>query len=426
MKIGSYDTHPAADVFPMMDEVELSELAADIKAHGLREPIWRTWIEREPGLREPLILDGRNRLSACLLANVSPSFRDYDGAEPMAFVWSLNLERRHLNASQKAMAAERARPIFEAEAKARQAEAGVATQRAAAKTKAESLFGKQKVVANIPQAASGKSRDKAGEKLGVSGRSVDHARTVITKAVPEVVKAVDAGKLAVSAAADLAKLSHERQREVMARAKPSADGEIRGGLVRAYVKQAVRAETAKQIEAEPAPMPTGPFRVIVADPPWAYTKREGDASHRGDLPYPPMTTDAICALDVASIAHEDSILWLWTTNAFMRDAYRVLDAWGFQEKTILTWVKDRIGLGDWLRGQTEHCILAVRGKPTVTLTNQTTRLDGPVREHSRKPEEFYALVDALCPGSKVEMFCRTPRPGWAKWGAETERFAEAV
>jgi hypothetical protein len=66
-----------------------------------------------------------------------------------------------------------------------------------------------------------------------------------------------------------------------------------------------------------------------------------------------------------------------------------------------------MGTGDWLRGKTEHCILAVRGQPTVTLTNQTTLLDGPVREHSRKPEEFYALVEALCPGSKVELFAHS-------------------
>lgn len=223
-----------------------------------------------------------------------------------------------------------------------------------------------------------------------------------------------------AALATLADLPSAKRLEVIAK----SDG--RAGTMRAHAKQVEKREVAKQIEAEPAPLPSGPYRVIVSDPPWAYDKRAGDATHRGDLPYPSMTTDAICALDVATLAHPDAcILWLWTTNAFMRDAYRVLDAWGFEEKTILTWVKDRMGLGDWLRGQTEHCILAVRGRPTVLLTNQTTALHGPLREHSRKPDEFYALVEALCPGSKVEMFCRTPRPGWARWGAETEKFNAA-
>lgn len=183
-----------------------------------------------------------------------------------------------------------------------------------------------------------------------------------------------------------------------------------------------KAELAAELRAKPVPQATGRFNVIASDPPWAYEKRAGDVTHRADLPYPSMTTDEICALPVAERCEDDCILWLWTTNAFMRDAFRVLDAWGFQEKTILTWVKDRMGTGDWLRGQTEHCILAVRGKPIVQLTNETTVLHGPVREHSRKPDEFFAFVERLCPGPKLEMFAREPRAGWAAWGAETEKF----
>lgn len=199
----------------------------------------------------------------------------------------------------------------------------------------------------------------------------------------------------------------------------------KAGTMKAYVRQVERAEVAAKLNEEAVSAPaTGPFRVIVSDPPWQYDKRVGDATHRGDLPYPTMTIDEICALDVRSLAHPDGcVLWLWTTNAHMRDAYKVLDAWGFSERTILTWVKDRMGLGDWLRGQTEHCILAVRGAPVVTLTNQSTALPGPVREHSRKPDSFYELVEALCAGNKLEMFCRTPRTGWSAWGAEIEKFA---
>jgi N6-adenosine-specific RNA methylase IME4 len=135
-----------------------------------------------------------------------------------------------------------------------------------------------------------------------------------------------------------------------------------------------------------------------------------------------MDVEEICALPVGKLAQKDCVLWLWTTNAFMREAYQCLDAWGFQAKTILTWDKERLGLGDWLRNVTEHCILAVKGKPVVSLTNQTTIIRAPRREHSRKPDEFYALVNALCPGSKLEMFARTNREGWSAWGAETEKF----
>jgi N6-adenosine-specific RNA methylase IME4 len=120
-----------------------------------------------------------------------------------------------------------------------------------------------------------------------------------------------------------------------------------------------------------------------------------------------MSIAGICAIDVSAIAHEDSILWFWVTNHHMREAFQVLDAWGFEQKTILTWGKSKLGCGDWLRGQTEHAILATRGKPTVTLTNQTTLLNAPVRGHSQKPVEFYDLVESLCPAPRyADLFSR--------------------
>jgi N6-adenosine-specific RNA methylase IME4 len=153
------------------------------------------------------------------------------------------------------------------------------------------------------------------------------------------------------------------------------------------------AKQAEAIRAEPPPLPgNGPYRAIVVDPPWPYEKRDDDPSHRAARPYATMSIADICALPVASI--DDCLLWLWVTN------HQLLDAWGFEQKTILTWAKDRMGTGDWLRGQTEHAIMAVRGKPVVTLTNQTTLLHGPVRAHSQKPAEFYDLVESLCPAPR--------------------------
>jgi N6-adenosine-specific RNA methylase IME4 len=89
---------------------------------------------------------------------------------------------------------------------------------------------------------------------------------------------------------------------------------------------------------------------------------------------------------------------------------------------MITWGKQRCGTGSWLRGQTEHCLLFSRGKPVLTLTTQSTLLLAPGREHSRKPDEFYALVASLCPGRRLELFARERRRGWTSWGAETDRF----
>jgi N6-adenosine-specific RNA methylase IME4 len=189
-------------------------------------------------------------------------------------------------------------------------------------------------------------------------------------------------------------------------------------------KRQERDAAAAAIAAEPPPLPEGPFRVIAVDPPWRYEGREDDHTHRAANPYPSMTVEEIMAVPVASRAHEDCVLWLWTTHAFMRQSYDVMEAWGFAPKVIVTWVKDRMGTGDYLRSQSEFCHLAVRGKPTLTLTNQTTVIHGPLREHSRKPDEFYALAEALCPGSKLECFQRAPRPGWAGHGNELQRFSQ--
>jgi N6-adenosine-specific RNA methylase IME4 len=188
------------------------------------------------------------------------------------------------------------------------------------------------------------------------------------------------------------------------------------------VKKAEKQSLAAELNSRPIPLPDGVFDVIAVDPPWRYELRPQDATHRATVRYPDMSTDEIIALPTSKKAAENCVLWLWTTNAHIRDALRVADAWQFEVKTILTWVKHRMGMGNWLRGQTEHCLMCVRGRPFVNLTNQTTVLAAQAREHSRKPDEFFELVEALCPGTKLEMFAREQRPGWQSWGAETFKF----
>jgi N6-adenosine-specific RNA methylase IME4 len=259
-------------------------------------------------------------------------------------------------------------------------------ERAAAKERQQAGLkrgGRKPVVQTLPNG--GKARDKVAAFVGVSGFQLDKIKAV-----------VDAAE---AAPARFGKLKDDMDRT---------------GLVNGPYKRLQVALKADAIKREPPPLPgNGPYRVLVADPPWPYEKRQEDPSHRGVYPYPAMSIAQICALDVKSIAHDDSILWLWTTNHHMREAFAVLDAWGFQGKTILTWVKDKMGLGDWLRGQSEHCLMAVRGSPVVTLSNQTTALHAPVRAHSQKPEEFYALVESLCPAPRYcELFSRQQRERW--------------
>ena len=241
-----------------------------------------------------------------------------------------------------------------------------------------------------------RARDKVAAVAGISGRTLDKIRDVCDAA--------------------------EAEPERFGKLKDDMD---RTGRVNGPHKRLKVARQAEAIRKEPPPLPSrGPYRVIAADPPWPYELRKVDPSHRATQPYPQMSIAEICALRVADIAHADCILWLWTTNHHMREAFNVLDAWGFKQKTILTWVKPKMSTGDWLRGQTEHCLMAVRGKPIVELTNQTTVLRGPVREHSQKPDEFYAFVESLCPAPRyAELFSREVRPNWDGHGDEVRNAA---
>jgi N6-adenosine-specific RNA methylase IME4 len=252
---------------------------------------------------------------------------------------------------------------------------------------------------NFPEHA--RTRDKIGAFAGVSGRTVEKIAAIVAAAEAEPER--------------FGKLAEDMDRT----------GRVDGPFKRLKVTRQSAA-----IRAEPQPYPNqGPYRVIVADPPWPYELRQADPSHRGVLPYTSMSIEQICAEapKVRAIAHDDTILWLWTTNHHMLEAFTVLDVWGFERKTILTWVKDKMGLGDWLRGQTEHCLMAVRGKPIIELTNQTTVLRGQVREHSRKPAEFFPFIENLCPAPRfASLFAREPREGWDCHGDEQNLFLDQI
>lgn len=231
----------------------------------------------------------------------------------------------------------------------------------------------------------GEARDKIARYLGVGRTTIDRAEAVVEAAEedPE----------------EFGHLVEQMDRS----------GKVAGAYRRLNV-----LKQAKELEEAPPALPTGPFQVIVADPPWRYESGN-------DLPYPTMDIEDIKALPVQSIAADDAILWLWTTNAHLRVAFEVVDAWGFEYKTLLTWVKDRMGTGEWLRGQTEHCLLAVRGKPVFVNVNHTTVIEAVRRQHSQKPEEFYELVEVACPGGRVELFARRNRETWRAYGNEVSK-----
>jgi ParB-like chromosome segregation protein Spo0J len=170
--------HPFSQLFPLMDGPELDELAKDIAEHGLRSPIV---------LYQGQILDGRNRYRACEIAGVEPRCEDYTGDNPLEYVVSLNLHRRHLTESQRAMAA-----------------AGIATMRQGERT-------------DLAPNGAKLSQKKASQLLNVSERSVERAAKVKDRGIAELADAVTQGRVSVSAASEIAGVSPEEQQDILAR-----------------------------------------------------------------------------------------------------------------------------------------------------------------------------------------------------------------
>lgn len=185
--------HPAANIFPLDDE-SIGSLADDIRKHGQQVPI-----EMFGGQ----VLDGRRRWLACSIAQIKPATREVKPADPVAYVLSLNLHRRHMNASQLAMVAARARELYDQKAKER--------MKAGGKHGGDKRSGKGPE--NLPDPSD--ARDAAGKAVGVSGRSVDFATKVIKQGTPELVKAVDSSVMAVSSAAMISQEPPEVQRQMV-------------------------------------------------------------------------------------------------------------------------------------------------------------------------------------------------------------------
>lgn len=160
------------------------------------------------------------------------------------------------------------------------------------------------------------------------------------------------------------------------------------------------------------------FRTILADPPWDIQQMgsRGASQH-----YRLMSLDRIKALPVGELATDSAHLWLWVTNATLRMGYDVAEAWGFEVRAPLTWIKLKLGLGMYLRNATEHILFATRGKAPVKFRSQPTWINAPVQDHSHKPEEQFAIIERLSDGPYLELFARRRPPStadWSVWGNE--------
>lgn len=381
--------HPLSELFPLMQGREFDDLVADVKANGLREPIWTY---------EGQILDGRNRWRACEAAQLAHRpMRAYEGDDPVSFVVSLNLHRRHLDATQRSSVAAR-----------------LATM----------SHGGDRQGANLRLEV---SHAKAAELLNVSERSVDSAAKVHEHGAPELIAAIDSGAVSVSAAADVAELPLAEQCEIVAR----GEAEILQAAKQIRESRAVeRRQRNDELRAAAMALdpPSGKYRCIVIDPPWQVEKYERDVrpNQSGDLDYPTLTHEQIGAFGIGDMAANDGChLFCWTTHKHLPATLAIIETWGFRYCLTMVWHKNGgpqpFGLPQY---NCEFVIYARAGAPDFRDTKQFfTCFNAPRREHSRKPDEFYELIERVTYGPRIDIFSREPRTGFDQFGVETGKFA---
>ena len=291
--------HPLAALFPLMEGRAFADLRADIAAHGLLEPIVTY---------EGKVLDGRNRLRACVETDTTPVFREWKGKDPLAFVLSANLQRRHLDESQRAMVAAK--------------------------------------LATLPRGAnqhteiSACSQGKAGALLSVSSDSIQFARKVIDSATPELITAVEQGDVKVSQAAKLVDTAPAFQRALLQK--------VAAGLPIMEARRQLKQESLKATDA----WPESKYRVIYADPPWRYGNdlaRSMSGSTAAEDHYPCMSIAELCELPVTDLAADDgAVMFLWTPLPLLAECFEVVRHGDLATKRAIIWDKVAHNFGHYV------------------------------------------------------------------------------
>jgi len=375
-----YEFHPIASIFPILPTNEIAALAQDISEHGLRHKIT---------LFEGKVLDGRNRYEACRKFGIKPEFTDWNGTftEAIQLVWSENINRRHLDSGQRAIAWVK-------------------------RSKMEAEF-HTSVVVPIREEAKDKQRAHGGTAPGKKGT----LRQSIAEVKPDDRKSDAAeAKLAGTNRTTLA------QARIVEEKAPDKADEIMAGTK--SITQAMREIKRQEVSKKVREFPSDKYRVLYADPPWQYSDtREGLRAHGysgAQDHYPTLSVSELSALDISAISEPNSVLFCWATFPLLPDALEVVLAWGFAYKTAFVWDKQRGAFGHYHDASAELLIVAVRGSCTPDIDKKARQVHQISRgKHSEKPEAFRALIDEMYPyGKRIELFARQRAEGWDSYGNE--------
>ncbi len=386
------------------------------------EPLDDVWHCRHcghnPARQEYVLIDGHNRYEICTTHGIEFDTVEHEFASrDDAILWVVRNQfgRRNLSNFVRAELALRVKPLVEKKALANKQAAGGDRKSEQAKSLSQNS---EKAIAPVH------TDEELAKMAGVSRETIRKTEKIIQQASPELVEAVKSGELSINLGNDLATLEADKQRAVLASGKDAAKAVV--SALRADKAEKKREErVAKIVEIAKGNAPLGAvasrYPVIYADPPWRYEHAETE-SRAIENHYPTMSLDEIKALPLVDIAHSDCVLFMWATSPKLAESMEVLSAWGFSYRTCAVWDKQKIGMGYYFRQQHELLLVAVRGEPPTPLPadRPASVFSYPRGQHSAKPVEVYELIEAMYPDfPKLEMFCRSPREGWAVWGNQS-------
>lgn len=368
-------------LIPALTKEEYKQLEDNCLEEGIREKIilWNNYI-----------IDGHNRYNIAKQWNLEyeTESKNFSSEEAVKEWMILNqFGRRNLSNYQRSVLALQLEDVFKAKAKEKQkgGQGGVLLKQKSAEAKPI------------------ETRKELSKVAAVSHDTIAKVKKIQEKAPEEVKAKLRTGEVSINAAYKEIKKEEKKEERI-----------------------SIIKEQIEDIESGKVPELKGLYNVISIDPAWNYEGENKNITsydangRRVANPYPEMSTQEI--KDIKLPLMSDSVVFLWTTHKFLPDAFDILKNWNLDYKATLVWNKEKIGMGAWFRMQCEFCLVGIKGKPYWDNTTYRDIINEPRRQHSRKPDAFFDMVDKITLGRKLEYFSREKREGWDVFGNDVNKY----
>lgn len=369
-------------LIPALTKEEFKQLEQNCLDEGIREKIL-VW--------NGFIIDGHNRYEISLkwdleIQTETKHFKDEEAVKEWMILNQFG--RRNLSNYQRSVLALQLEEVFSKKAK----------ENISIENKNRSTNS-----AKLPKRDSVDTRKELSKVAQVGERTLGMVKKIQEKATEEVKAKLSTGEVSINAAYQEIKKEEKKEERIE-----------------------VIQKQIEQIEKGDLPELKGLFDIVSVDPPWNYEGKTDKITsfdsigRRSANPYPEMSTNDIKKIKLPLM--DNAVVLLWTTHKFLPDAFEILKEWNLEYKATLIWNKEKMGMGAWFRMQCEFCLVAIKGKPYWENTKYRDIFKETRRQHSRKPDGFYDMINNITLGRKLDYFSRESRNGWEVFGNDINKF----